>query len=364
MLGQLPTLFHKDKMGRLRMWRVWHEDNVVYNEYGLVDGEKVTATRESKATNVGRSNERTPEQQAAFDAKSQWQHKRDRKYSETPEEAAEPLLLPMLIAPKSSKENINYDNAFIQRKFDGVRCLATLDESGEVKLLSRQGKPYNVPHVAESLKPLLSPGLILDGELYAHGFPLQTVISMVKKYKPESKVIQYHVYDIPMVNNLDDLPFCSRMLNLISIGKVFTPPLALVETTRVYSKEEAKTKEQQFVSEGYEGAIVRNGDGLYLFGLRSRELSKIKSFTDTEFTVIGSKEGEGSAKGQCIFRCITDDGKEFNVTPKGNAEVKAEYWNNRESYHKRQLTVRHFGYTVEGSPFIPVGIAFREPEDL
>ena len=39
-------------------------------------------------------------------------------------------------------------------------------------------------------------GQILDGEIYIHGKSFQQIVRLVKKLRPESKTLQYHIYDI------------------------------------------------------------------------------------------------------------------------------------------------------------------------
>jgi len=103
------------------------------------------------------------------------------------------------------------DPIFSQPKLDGIRCIVTKDG-----MFSRNGKAIiSAPHIGESLNFLFesNPNLILDGELYADKFAndFNAIVSLVKKTKPtaddlkeSAKNIEYHIYDIPSVNETFD----------------------------------------------------------------------------------------------------------------------------------------------------------------
>lgn len=363
-MSRLPNLYHRDKHGRLRIWRVWTEGKTIHTQYGLADGELQTSAKDAASTNVGRANVRDPEQQAEFEAQSMWTFKKERKYSETPEEAEAPLLLPMLAKPYNKKPFDKDQAYYIQRKFDGCRTLSYLDDCGDVVLLSRSGKPYTVPHISEELKKYLPPGTMLDGELYAHGVPLQTIISWVKKNKPESAQLQYIIYDVPIVCDDDTLSFTQRLNELDDINLI-SNCLVKCETVLVSTPEEAQELEQQYVSEGYEGAIVRKASGLYQFGYRSSELIKFKSFQDDEFEVVDCIDGVGKFVGHAVFVCKNNmNDNTFKVVPLGSMEQRKLYFDNKQNYIGQKLTIKFFNRTSEGIPFLPVGKCFRPIEDL
>src|SRR5690606_15743039 len=119
-----PILYHKAKGGDLRQWRVWTEGPIIFTEYGQAGGKLQVSQKTATPKNVGRSNETSPSRQAVLEANSLWQHKIDRKYSLTPEEAQEPLLLPML-AHKYKKWP--GEEVYVQPKLDGVRALGFSD---------------------------------------------------------------------------------------------------------------------------------------------------------------------------------------------------------------------------------------------
>lgn len=356
-----PDLFHKDKIGRIRRWKVWADGPTVYTEYGLLDGEKQISSKDVIPTNVGRANERDYEAQAEFEAQSLWTYKKDRKYSDTQDGAEEPLLLPML-AKSYKKEDVG--GWLIQKKLNGLRLLTYKDDDDSPVLLSRSGKPYSVPHIMEALIKDLPKGCMLDGELYAHGLSLQTITSLVKKTKPETSKLEYHIYDMPIVYGNEALPFKERLLALNDL-KLSSLSIKKVETLPVSSLDDARDMETRFVEEGFEGAMLRSKDGVYRFGYRSGDLLKLKSFQDNEFLVIDCLDGVGKFKNHGIFVCKNDINDEtFTVVPACSMEERAEFFENKNKYIGRYYTAKHFGRSDGGLPFIPTGLAFRDEKDL
>jgi len=370
----MNTLYHKGKKGELRQWRIWTEGADIVTEYGQVDGQMQISRKAASAKNVGRANETSPERQAELEAQSMWTYKVERKYAETPEGAQEQLPLPML-AHKfegSKKKKFTYP-AHIQPKLDGVRCLAQRDEDGQIVLTSRQGKPWNIPLVASQLDEWLEDGMTLDGELYVHGESCQRVTSWAKSsdpngksYKPESSQLVYHIYDIPVIDGDESLTWEERA-NRMYVPHVIqeSDNVAIVDGIIVDNEAEMWTQYKLYMSEGYEGAILRAFDGQYLWGYRSAGLLKVKKFQDAEFTVASARDGKGKMEGCVIFLCGNDltDGT-FECTMKVPMAERRLMYEQRDQYIGRKLTVRFFDRTDDQIPRFPVGIVFRDKIDL
>lgn len=362
-----PELFTKTGAGSIHRWIIWTEDNLIKTEFGLVGGKQQISSKPAEAKSVGRSNETTPEEQAVLEAQSIWNTKIDKGYKTSYEEAEkEEVVLPMLA--KKFKEHVKKVTwpASIQRKLNGARVLSFLDHDENIYLSSRNGKSYNLPHIVEELKDIVPDNLILDGEVYLHGLTLQNILSLIKRLQPETANLKYHVYDCFLKNN-KKASFEERKAFLqdwFNQNKDKLNKVVFVETLEVSSKQEVLDKELEFISEGFEGAIVRNNGGLYKLKHRSSDLLKVKTFDDDEFKVVGWKQGIGRYQECPIFECITKDNKTFSVVPKGTMEERKNMLDIVQQYMGQWLTVRYFGYTKDGIPFHPVGIAFRPEEDL
>lgn len=367
MSNLLPTLFHKTKIGAIFQWQVEVQGDEIVTTYGLLGGQKTEARKRATPKNVGRKNETTGEQQAFAEAKSMHKFKLDRKYSFTPEAAQEPLELPMLAHEFGKVKNATYPFD-LQPKLDGVRCLAKWEED-RVVLMSRSGKPYHIPHISEALQTFLPRDRKLDGEIYVHGMSFQEIVTLVKKYREESKVLEFHVYDCP-IDNQEEKQWTERYRDLCeTFGLAVNPGnIKLVPTWTVSAQEEKDEVFGRCIEDGYEGAIARLHHGLYQYGYRSRELLKIKDFDDGEFPVIGAYQGEGKFEGCVTWTCEAPNGLPFGVCPKGTLEKKKEWWwvfcRRPSAFIGRLMKVKYFGFTDDGLPRFPIGLGFREDEDM
>jgi ATP-dependent DNA ligase len=359
---ELPPLYHKTKTGALVMWKVSVEGPRIIAEYGQVGGAVQKAIKIAEPKNVGRSNETTPEEQAVVEANAMHKYRLDRKYSLTPEEAKEDLMLPMLAKEFPKEKHKLVYPVYLQPKLDGVRCLG-FREDGQVRLLSRNGKEWNVPHIKEALSDLPE-RIVLDGEIYRHGETFQTITSWTKKLRPETGLLEYHCYDCIRLDE-DDMPWSQRLALLIETTRSLEKPVVLVETQTAANETEVKEGQARFVELGYEGAIVRTADGVYRFGYRSGSLLKVKNFSDAEFEVIGFENGRGKFENCVIWICHTENGDEFRVTPKGTAEQRKEWLDNAQSYIGQFLKTKYFGLTDGDHPVprFPVGLGFRDEKD-
>lgn len=368
--SDLPPLYHQAKTGKIHVWRVWTEGDEIVTEHGQVDGEKQIARKRATPKNVGRSNETTAEEQAALEAKSMWQKKKDQKYHLTPKEAAELQIRPMLAQAFEDRlgKNVTFP-AHIQPKLDGMRALAYWDRD-RVEILSRGGKSFraigSVEHIAKAVEAILPKNLILDGEVYAAGLDFQANTKLLKKYRPgESEALALHAYDLIDLDSLEQ-PWSERHQALLAFSERFTPggPLEVVPTDVVASADEVYAQHAVYLEEGYEGAIVRLLDAPYVLGKRSNSLLKVKSFQDEEFKIIAVNDGVGKFEGCAVFRCLTPEGREFDVTPKGSQAKRAEMYQQRDTLIGQFLKVEFFEKTNDGIPRFPVGLGVRMPEDM
>lgn len=372
---EFPTLYHKTKTNKIVSWKIWTSGASIYTEYGEVDGKKQQACKVAVPKNIGKSNETSAAEQAESEAASMYKHRLDRKYSQTPETAQEEIVfLPMLANDfEKHKSKVEYP-VYIQPKLDGVRCMAFWEESivdGEiirqVRLLSRGGKDYSVPHIQKALIDMLPIDAVFDGELYIHGETLQGINRLVKKFRPGpdgTERIQYHVYDTFKSSTLKS-PFSARVLTLRALcPNKEENPVKIVTTLAAESEKEVYKLMGEFISAGYEGAIVRKPKGEYELGYRSRDLLKVKTFFDAEFKIVGHTFGTGRADKSVVWTCVQEENKEFSVVPKGTIEEREAWGAKAKKYYGKMLTVKFWNRTEDNIPQFPVGVAIRLEEDM
>jgi hypothetical protein len=246
------------------------------------------------------------------------------------------------------------------------RAMASWD-GDRVKLISRAGIEWTVPtHIVKQVAQVLPKDSQFDGELYIHGKSCQTITSYVKRLQPETWSVEYHIYDMPVVDGDDTLTNEERYQALSNVMESCEEThLVLVETIEVHNEKEVWSNERRWVELGNEGGIGRNKKGKYRFGYRSWDLQKVKTFKDAEFLVVDCNEGIGSNVGCAIFVCQNDlTDAVFNVTCSCPIPEKKEQFTNKDKYIGQYLTVKFFDRTDAGIPRFPIGAVFRSKEDL
>ncbi|KXJ58418.1 MAG: hypothetical protein AXW14_16670 [Alteromonas sp. Nap_26] len=366
-------LYKAHSNGKIGTWRVLVEDEghcaiMTVAAAKVIGGKEViTETEYAAGKNIGRANETSYLEQAVSEARSKVAKKIDNGYTETkPEEGTVAtnglgLIKPMLAQPIEKVKQWDYP-VMVQPKLDGHRMLATVVD-GKAILYSRQGKLLDVEHIREKLQTLFDRGFwdgkTLDGEVYAHGETLQTISSLVKKPKPESTKLVYHIYDM-----VSDMTYPDRHLEVTTLVETLDELcVVVVDSVEVDNKEELDSLHAEAIGHGYEGTIVRQSDFPYGVGKRCKSLMKKKDFQDAEFEIVGLTKGkpnrrQGTEVG--IYRCKTDKGVEFSVTAPGDADEKHEHALSGEEHIGKYLTVQFFNLTADGCPFHPVALRIRE----
>jgi DNA ligase 1 len=133
-----------------------------------------------------------------------------------------------------------------------------------------------------------------------------------------------------------------------------------VETITVNNEQEARAAQMRWVAEGFEGAILRKYSTPYESGKRSGGLIKLKSFQDAEFEIVAVNEGRGKFVGKAVFSCKANNGKVFDCCAPGTMEDRATYFQVGDTLIGKQLTVKYFELSEDGTPLFPVGLAVRD----
>lgn len=374
-----PSLFKKSSTGAILQWDIGVEGTTIVTAHGQMGGKIQTTTDKIKSgKNAGRKNETAAEEQALKEAQSRWTKKKKSGYvekiSSARSGATDALIaggaLPMLAKVyEEHLSKIKYPLG-IQPKLDGHRCVAILDNYGEVTLWTRTRKPItSVPHIVHQLEHMagksqnIRDAFPLDGELYNHDLKddFEKLTSVVRKQKAGVKDhieamnhIQYHVYDC-----MQDMDFMARNSLLADIIILGGKVIELVSTKFVISEEEAGYQFTLHRKLGYEGSMVRLL-GVSYENKRSAQLLKVKSFQDAEYEITGVEEGRGKLQGHGIFICTTNGRDTFNVKMAGETSNLKKFWENKDDYIGRMLTVQFQGKTNTGLPRFPVGLRLRD----
>jgi DNA ligase-1 len=369
-----PTLYNIDENGNVRIWYMETNGARYRTVSGIEDGNLVTsAWTDVEGKNIGRSNETTPEMQALTEVEAKYLRKKEQKYSEKKEDAKRTnFLSPMLATSwknlKDEERKQIANDCWSQPKLDGIRCLISRDS-----MMSRNGKPIvSCPHILDELRPLFknNPTLVLDGELYNHELRdnFNKIASLVSKkkvtadeLKETEKTVEFHVYDVIGTT----FTFSERAGWLLSEEQLYTKSVVWVPSNRVYSVAQLDDEYAQYITEGFEGQMIRLPDALYQHK-RSNALIKRKEFFDAEYPVLSIVEGKGNWAGYAkSVECQDPKTKKvFSAGIKGTQEeMKDLALRVRRGDIPKICTVRSPNLTPDGVPRFGIAVTFYDDED-
>jgi len=271
-------------------------------------------------------------------------------------------------------------------KLDGIRCIKV-----NGRALSRKLKPIPNDHVRTWVEDVLPDGF--DGELLlpdltADYNEVQSAI-MSKDGEPDFVFAAFDYFD-----GNSNMGFQDRLSNLTDMSLISNVDrrFMVVPHQQVETVEQLLAHQDEWLDQGFEGAMIRDPNGPYKFG-RSTEregfLMKLKRFIDEEAVVIGvqqlmrnenqltedelgyakrssSKDGKVPLELMGALRCRTADGAEFGIGTGFDMEMKRIIWAARDSYMGRTVKFKHQappkGRKPGQAPRIPVFLGFRDTE--
>ena len=176
------------------------------------------------------------------------------------------------MAATLTKERFTGPEWIFERKLDGIRVL-TFRKGADVRLLSRNRLPQEMPQIARAVADLPVREVILDGEVTWGGGK-----------------VAYHVFDIMWLDGRDvmSLPLEARR------GLLADLPL-LAPLQRVESLEDSKPWDRA-CAEGWEGVIAKRRGSVYEHR-RSPHWLKMKCELAQELVVGGFTDPQGGRVG-------------------------------------------------------------------
>lgn len=371
-MKQFASLFKKNTNGSIQSWEIYYNEDSYWTISGQVDGKKV----ESKPTLVKPKSNRSLSEQIELELNSKVKSKTDKGYVTSIDKVDNvdlPAFTPMLAKKwEDQKSKITYP-CIVQPKLDGLRCLS--DKNG---LYYRSRKPIeSCRHITDALSAFYKDdeNAQLDGELYTHEYKddFEVIVGAVKKTKKHETVedirlqekIKYYIYDTPRINKLKAKDsFTERYKKLSSNALLQNKSNIVIVESKVANNEKELVKiKEQYVEDGYEGAMIRNINMPYEFK-RSAQLLKFKDFIDEEFEIIGIEEGKGNLAGHAArFTLVNKDKQEFGGKLVGSFERLQWIFNNPQEVIGKMATVRYQNLTGAGIPRFPVVKAIRGLKD-
>jgi DNA ligase-1 len=358
------TQLFRQHAGSVGQWRISSEGPIISICHSTVLGGSEVHHKERVQTNLSG---RSLEEQVKLRINSRISRMRDRGYKDTVEEAQRStgnqlgLLRPMLAHPITRVNHVPREGDVDQKKLDGHRCLITRQD-GELIAYSRQGKRIDaISHILRAISPRIPEGVTVDGELYCHGYILQTLASWIKREQPSTYNLFFVAYDIVAPDTYTErhaeLSGILRDVDTQAPGKIVVLPF------RPY-RGEHETAEffREVRADGFEGLMRRVAGRGYEDGKRSSALLKIKEFHDDEFEVLDitpSKEGWGVL--HCRRRIPgTDRFAPFKCSAPGSHAEKLYALEHKEDFiGKQMVTVEYAHITKDEIPFQPTATRWR-----
>ena len=202
---------------------------------------------------------------------------------------------------ESAEKKVDFDSGmwWASRKLDGVRCITVIDEAGDIKFFSRQGKEFlTLDNLRQDLMALGLKSKVLDGEvciMRESGLEdFQGIIKEIGKKDHTIKTPKYHVFDLldleEFTSGTSQITLSARlvMLNafLVESGLKFAEPLPQF---KLMDREHFEKVAADATEMGYEGIMIRKDVGYE--GKRSKNLLKVKKMHDAEYQVTGLENG-------------------------------------------------------------------------
>lgn len=298
------------------------------------------------------------------------------------------VIKPMLAkqADKVTKTDIFNKKWIASRKIDGLRCIIYLGDDGKLHTSSRGATNYDSAMFEILTHPVLiklfknNKGLMLDGECYHHGYTLQQInsIARTQKVAKDLEILQFYWYDIVDLNN----PFKARLAKMQSIAaelKEYGSEISW-EPDRMFKENELRIQfvpqvevsgwdnmmklHNEYVSEGWEGLVIRDPEKPYKPNGRTNDMIKIKKYQSEEFLIIGYELGLRGSE-DMVFILETSDGIKFKAKPHGDREQKQWYIDNFEQECLNKYAITKFFYLSDDRvPLQPSVAAIRLTEDM
>lgn len=359
------TLYSIDSTGKTRTWRQEQQGNK-YRTISGVKGSDNLVTSEwtvCEGKNVGKKNATSGVSQAEAEVLAKYKKQLKTGYAKSEKDASKGT---SYVEPMLAKELDDYiekidftKGVLVQNKYNGARCVATL-EDGEVVLKSRKGELWvSVPHINKDLESFFAkfPDAVLDGELYNYDLreKLNELMKLVRKTKDISaedlrkseQMVRFYVYD--GYNNNSDTSYSVRKAWIDETVPKYSKHYRKVKTTLVYSMKDVDKIYETFLADGEEGAIIRVADSPYEHK-RSKFLLKYKPEDDDEAVIVDLIEGTGNWSNTAKTATLKWKGKTFDATFLKSYELGVERLKNKKDWIGKTVTFLYTGLTGLGTP--------------
>jgi len=254
-----------------------------------------------------------------------------------------PIYMRCDVYSKKTSKNINFP-AIVQLKADGTYREFTVD-SNRVSARSRSGEPYEYPIIFETLSAY--PDGVYTGELTVKGIADRAKGNgLINSDEPPHEDIVLDLWDFIVLAEYNNAgkkdkkspnvtQYETRFELLTTIVKANEGKnVQVIPTTIVNSLKEALEITSKYMTDGFEGAILKDLSGLFKDGTSKHQL-KLKLQIDCEMRITGFTEGSG--KNADYFGAITFENDEGTI--KGKVGVSSMTEALRDWFHDHRASV-------------------------
>jgi len=197
-----------------------------------------------------------------------------------------PMLATLATDPPRDEENWTYE-----LKYDGFRAISAI-VSGKVAMWSRNELDLEplFPHIAEALRKLRGPEMVLDGEVVALDAKGAPRFQLLQQGDQREKLF---VFDILWLagRDLRRLTYVERRELLEKVLKKAPSPIEMSRTLEL-SGDEARALAKK---NAWEGVIAKKKTSCYE-PRRSKDWLKLKVQNEQEFVIVGWQPSTHSSK--------------------------------------------------------------------
>ena len=410
---QLPTLFKKDKNGRIRFWECRIYGNIFETRAGLLhlyQNPKWKARERGSQYTPDHGSYKTAEEVAYSHAHSIWeQKKRHDNMVENPDELdRQEYIAPIspVLATRFDKLQERHEKGAIriqntgklpktmyihpdrpfywEHKFDGERVTVSWVD-GQVMMYTRGRKAIEhmdkqkyMFHLIYERFSEIFPSMKkwhFDCECILPGGSrndMRSTISRVNEKHIDNDKCVLMVFDI--ITNAGTPYYIRRDLLDRMFKKIESDVVFIVQTIGITTLYDVGTLDQwvaKAVADGYEGIMGKDPEFLYpMSNLRLDGNVKYKIRQDEEYTVIDAQEATDAHAGLIMFRVqdMADGMIKFWVTPAWTHENRRSAWQmwqeNPDVFRGRMATVSFKYKNQYGVPEEAVLIRIRDEADI
>jgi DNA ligase 1 len=253
---------------------------------------------------------------------------------------------------------------FAQPKMDGIRAYMKWNEDRtNVTIASRNNvilSKKTLHHLLDAMSAVPT-SMILDGELYKHGWPLQRIMGAVNRDTPneDSGKISFNVFDC-LLRDRKQADFAARLMAIRLVAFPLNTQVYQAYTQHLESYFEVEQFHLMSLNKGYEGTIIRHGRNEYMQGKRSPEVMRIKDFKDEDCPITGIQEGKGKYEGSTGAFELTFPGTDKPFTAgSGLTDVQRDQlWEQRDGI-SGTVKVKYEKLSEGGTPLKPTVLCYE-----